>query len=129
MKLAECRATAREFSGKASEITRTLCYSAIAVIWVFRTQSEAGVALPASLFAPGFFVVLALALDLFHYISGAFVWSGFARYRELHGQGEDVDTKVPRQLNWVPNFAFVGKIVSVSTAYVLLLRYLMARFA
>ena len=78
MKLAECRATAREFSGKASEITRTLCYSAIAVIWVFRTQSEAGVALPASLFAPGFFVVLALALDLFHYISGAFVWSGFA---------------------------------------------------
>lgn len=53
------------YTARASEISRTLCLSGLAVVWIFRTPTPNGAAFlaPTLLWASGL-IVLALLLDL-----------------------------------------------------------------
>jgi len=128
MKLADCRSAYQELSGKASELARTLSLSGIAIIWVFKSDTSSGPEIPRALFAPGLFVVAALALDLVQYISGTIAWGAYGRVKELTGTSADADFQAPRWLNWPANVAFYGKLLCVAVAYVYLLQYLLERF-
>jgi hypothetical protein len=128
LNLKDCRDAYQELSGKASDLARTLSLSGIAIIWVFKNDTPNGPIVPQELFRPGFLVVLALAFDLFQYLSGAVAWGAFGRIQELRGVSPNQNFKAPRWINWPTNLAFYAKFFSVAGAYWYLLVYLMNRF-
>jgi thiamine transporter ThiT len=72
-----------EFSGKASDINRQLAFAAIAVIWLFKTDTPNGqITIPHDLIWPGILIVAALAADLLQYVAGSLIWGSYARYLE-----------------------------------------------
>jgi len=61
-----------EFSGKASDISRQLAFGAIAVIWLFKTDTPTGyITIPPDRIWPGILIVAALAADLLQYVAGS----------------------------------------------------------
>ncbi len=128
VKLADCRAAYQELSGKASDLSRTLSLSAIAIIWVFKSDTSNGPSIPSELVVPGFFVVSSLALDLLQYVAGTAAWGGYGRIKELSGVSANEEFQAPRWLNWPATTFFYGKLTCVAVAYFLLLRFLLQRF-
>jgi hypothetical protein len=115
-----------EFSGKASEVSRQLSFAAIALIWLFKTDTPTGqLAIPHDLILPGVLIVAALAADLLQYITAALIWRFYAFYLESkHIRG------VERHNKWLerPIFVLFGiKIVLVIWAYVLILLFLIRK--
>jgi hypothetical protein len=126
MKVEEYWKTFNEFSGKASEINRQLAFAAIAVIWLFKTDTPAGhITIPPDLIWPGILIVGALAADLLHYVAASLIWGGYALYLESkHIPG------VERHSHWLllPIRAlFVIKIALVIWAYILILLFLIRK--
>jgi hypothetical protein len=125
MNLDEARKTYYEFSGKVSEIARTLSLSGLAVIWIFKIDSKEGPHVPQPLILPAFLLVLALALDFLQYVVQTAVWGTFQRYKERIGTTEKATFKAPAWFNWPATFfLFPAKILVVCSAYVVLLNYL-----
>jgi hypothetical protein len=61
-----------ELSGKASDISRQLAFAAIAVVWLFKTDTPTGqITIPPDLIWPGILIVAALAADLLQYVAGS----------------------------------------------------------
>jgi len=127
VKVAETRAVYRELSGKASELARTLAFSGIAIIWVFRTTGSSSPTIPRALAIPGGFLVLALSCDLLQYAVGAAFWGGFARRQELSGAASEDEFLAPRWINWPMLVFFWAKIASVGIAYASLLAFIFSR--
>lgn len=128
MKLKEYLDTYYLFSGKASDIARQLAFAAIALIWVFRYMDGSDQLLPRKLIFASFFVASSLALDLFQYISGAFIWGIFHRIKEKNGINADDDIKAPSWLNKPILFFFILKICFLFLGYIFILIFLGARF-
>ena len=128
MKLKDSRAAYQEFSGKVSELARTLSFSSIAIIWVFKSEVETGVVIPKELFGPALFTVLALGLDLLQYISATVCWGVFSRRKELSGITPDDNFKAPPHINLPAIVFFYGKLASIFVAYILLFMYLFDKF-
>jgi hypothetical protein len=115
-----------ELSGKASDISRQLAFAAIAVIWLFKTDTPTGqITIPPDLIWPGILIVLALAADLLQYVAGSLIWGLYARYLERkHIAG------VERHSSWLPVpmwGLFVIKIALVIWAYILILLFLIRK--
>lgn len=115
-----------ELSGKASDISRQLAFAAIAVIWLFKTDTPTGqITIPPDLIWPGILIVLALAADLLQYVAGSLIWGLYARYLERkHIAG------VERHSHWLPVpmwGLFVIKIALVIWAYILILLFLIRK--
>ncbi len=127
MNLKDALSAYEYFSGKASEIARTLSLSGIAIIWVLRETSSSAPFLSPALYWPGIFFVGALSADLLHYVYGAIVWGVFHRRQELRGLARDAEFKAPRWVNW-PTFTFFSlKLLLVGIGYALLLVHLLGR--
>jgi hypothetical protein len=109
--LKDIRASYYEFSGKTSDLVRTLALSAIAIIWVFRVDSPDGPSVPTSLLVAGFFAVATLASDLLHYVVATAVWGGYSRKKDKEGVGEEDEFVAPVWLNWPAISFFVLKVV------------------
>lgn len=60
-----------KYTERASEISRTLCLSGLAVVWIFRTPTQTGSTLGPSLTWVAGLVVVALLVDLLQYVVGA----------------------------------------------------------
>ena len=115
-----------EFSGKASDISRQLAFAAIAVIWLFKTDTPTGyITIPPDLIWPGILIVSALAADLLQYVAGSLIWGSYARYLERkHIPG------VERHSKWLvlPIWGlFEIKIALVIGAYILILLFLIRK--
>lgn len=115
------------YRARASEISRTLCLSGLAVVWIFRTPTVTGSFLaPALLWVSGL-LVLALLLDLIQYVVGALRTATVARQKEkaLKAASEPPDTVVhypanhPRPMNLI----WRAKISVVIVAWTILLVY------
>lgn len=110
------RQTSYEFSGKASDISRQLAFAAIAVIWLFKTDTPTGhISIPPELIFPGTLIVAALALDLLQYFAAYLIWRVYYLYLERKHIAE-----VERHSKWLerPIFGlFWIKIVLVVWAY------------
>lgn len=121
MKLREIRDDMYVYTGKASDIARQLCFSAIAVVWVFRVSGQP---LAELLVWVAFFAIFSLALDLFQYLYLALVWAGVNWYHRKRGVELDDDVVVPpilAGLGWIPWFS---KIATMIVAYIYLLAHL-----
>lgn len=128
MQLTESRAAYQEFSAKASELSRKLSFSAIAIIWVFKQGAGNELAIPAELFGPALFTVLSLAFDLLQYAIAAVLWGAFSRYKEIALRGRNVAFRAPAWINYPVIACFYAKLAANTVAYVLLLLFLAERF-
>lgn len=126
----DCLAAYNNFSGQASANVRTLGLAAIAVIWVFKRKSaDGGVHLPLLLIWSGTVVVLALAFDFLHYITGTVAWGWFNRQLENDGVSLDQQFQAPAWLNWPINACFILKTALLAIGYLLLLVSLFSTLA
>jgi hypothetical protein len=119
--IAEGFETAREYTTKASEITRNLGLAGLGIIWVFKTDVGGRQIVPPELFLPGLLLVLGLAFDLLQYVVSAEAWIRITRWKE--DAGENAFT-VPPWLNHFGTFFYWLKILAIGTAYFFLMRFL-----
>ena len=127
MKLEEYRKKYYEASAKTSELVRQLGLAGIAVIWVFKADQGGKEILNPLLLRAGVFIVVALGLDLLHYIYRTLAWGLFTWSKERQGLTSDVILKAPRKVNWASIALFWGKIIAMLVAYYYLIRFLYER--
>ena len=141
MKLEDTREIYYETTGKVSDLVRQLGFAGIAIIWVFKTQSEGRQIIPKGFLPAGIFLVLALAADLFQYAASVQIWDKFNRNKEteltekaeiLSAQGvsydvEEEDFDAPDSINDLTKRLFWTKFVLMFAAYVYLILYLTYR--
>jgi hypothetical protein len=127
-KLQQFRDFHNDATSKLSENTRTLALSAIAIVWVFKTDIDGHFALPNQLYWPLVLVIAALALDFIQYLYKVFVWKYLFEREEKRLERkeitEDTDLYVDSNWNVVAYGLFYAKLVAVIFAYGNLLVYL-----
>ncbi len=116
------------YSGKTSEIVRGLGFAGIALVWLFRLEGVNGSSIPRELILPAIYLILGLALDLFHYAISSIVWGIYARFKEQEGLKISKKLKVPIWINWPGLLFFVSKIMSIVFAYCFLLNFLFHKY-
>jgi hypothetical protein len=126
MELSKFAATADYFTGKASEVSRQLAFSGIAVVWIFKHGENVASTVPSPLIGPLLLFAASLALDLLHFVYGGIAWSVFRRYHELHKpQGEkDPDVHASRFINWPTWLFFILKIACTLVGYMIVVNFL-----
>src|SRR5680860_754515 len=104
------------FTGKASEINRNLALAGIAIIWIFKTTSETGIAIPQDLITPLIWLVISLSLDLLQYIVGGLIWLIFYRYQEYRINRKKIkankNIKAPAVFPGILHFIYWSKLIS-----------------
>ena len=113
-----------EASDKSSEINRQLAFAGIAIIWIFKTDSGGRQIVPDELFLPGLLLVIGLSLDLLHYVVKSEIWYRVTRSKEKAGITEFT---VPEWVNYPGDILYWVKITATIVAYVLLIRFLVAK--
>lgn len=120
------------FTGKASEINRSLALGGIAIIWIFKSTSSGDTSIPSPLIPPLIWLVIALGFDLLQYIVGGLIWFIYYRYKEYQINhniiSSDKDIKAPNILPLIIHIIYWSKLVSTIVAYYLLLTFLYAKF-
>ena len=108
------------FTGKLSDVNRSLAFAGIIIIWVLTMDEQ----IEAELLLPLLLYVLALFFDLVHYIYYSLVWSLAYRNKEkkvdkqeLKGEQVKVSKK---KSNWGYVFFFL-KVLLVLVAYIILI--------
>lgn len=120
------------YTGKASEINRSLALGGIAVIWIFRTTISGEPVIPQVLLTPLIWLVVALGLDLLQYVAGGLIWLIYYRYKESQIDREvisaDSDIKAPKILPFIIHVFYWTKLISTGIAYYLLIIFLISKF-
>ncbi len=130
MKLQDFRNDYYTFSGKASDIARTLALSAIAVVWIFRIDTSVvgtpitHIVLPKLLLFGAVGAVLTLSLDLCQYVWATLIYGSWSRWKERSGVNLDAEVRVPVWFNWPTLVLFWWKLISVAVTYYFLASFL-----
>ena len=124
MKLSFLRERYSYYSQKASDIVRQLAFAGIALVWIFKTQTDNQWKIPGQLIPATKLIVLTLLLDFVQYVVGSLVWASYNRYKESRGITEDSEFTAPRAINWPTNLFFWAKIVTTILAYGSILKFL-----
>jgi hypothetical protein len=141
LKLEDTREIYYETTGKVSDLVRQLGFAGIAIIWVFKTQSDGRQIIPKGFLPAGILIVLALAADLFQYAASVQIWDKFNREKEVElttkaaallakGEAYDLeeeDFDAPGSINDLTKRLFWTKFVLMFSAYVYLILYLTYR--
>lgn len=125
MKLAYYKGEYSAFTGLASSTSRQLALAGIALIWVFKTQGQAGYKLPNDLLLPAVCLILSLGSDLLQYVLGSIIWGSFHRYHEKKRSTitDDPEIEAPFYFTWPINLFFYSKIGCVLIAYFFLFQH------
>lgn len=119
------------YTGKASEINRSLALGGIAVIWIFKTTVIGNPIIPVPLITPLIWLVVALGLDLMQYIIGGLIWYAFYKYQESRVKAAiitpDSDIKAPGILPGIIHVFYWTKLISTLIAYCYLLSFLYSK--
>tara|TARA_R110000765_G_scaffold171343_1_gene276232 strand:- start:725 stop:1153 length:429 start_codon:yes stop_codon:yes gene_type:complete len=117
------------FTGKASDINRNLALAGVAIIWIFKTTSETGIAIPNQLISPLVWLIVSLGLDLLQYIAGGLIWLIFYRYQEQRIDKKKIkakkNIKAPPILPGILHFIYWSKLTANIIAYFLLFKFLL----
>jgi hypothetical protein len=120
------------FTGKASEINRSLALGGIAIIWIFKTTSGNVTSIPDVLILPLIWLVGALGLDLFQYIIGGIIWWIYYKFKEYQIKKDiisaDDDIKAHYILPGIIHLIYWSKLTSTIIAYYFLLAFLYTKF-
>lgn len=130
--LDEIRSHYSYFTGKASDISRSLAFGGIAVIWIFKTTTDTKIMLPVALLAPLIWFVGGLALDLLQYIFGGLIWWAYYRIKERQHKkrrwSSDGNMNAPAVLPGIIHVFYWSKLVCVLVGYAYLLVYMWGKF-
>jgi len=141
LKLEDTRAEYYYFTGKVSDIVRQLGLAGVAIIWVFKTESEGKKTIPEGLVPAGVLILLGLATDLLQYAAGTIIWDRFnikkeneleEKRTEKEAHGEDYDPEAedfsaPSSINDLTKTLFWVKFLLMFLAYLYLIFYLITR--
>jgi hypothetical protein len=123
-KLSSFREGYYHHSGKVSDNVRSLCLSAVAIIWVFKQDAVGATNLPTPLYWALLWVFVALALDFAQYLYASSAWGIFVRLKERQHVADEQEITAPWILNW-PSIAFFHlKTLSAILVYVQVFRHL-----
>lgn len=115
------------YTGKASDINRSMALAGIAVVWIFKSTSDGITSIPNELITPLIFLITALAVDLLQYIVGGLIWWGYYLYKEKQkksGKTLEKEINAPRTFPILLWIFFIVKIGATITAFVCLLGFL-----
>jgi len=126
MKLKDARERYEFSSGKVSEIIRQLGLAGIALIWVFKTEVAGKQIIPPDLSFSAKLIVIALGLDLLHYLAATTVWGTYNTIKEYQDTSESAEFQAPRLINWPALAFFWAKIVIMLWAYGYILKFLLS---
>lgn len=113
-------------SGKASDIVRQLGLAAIAIAWVFKTDTAGKPEIPSTLIAAAAWAIVTLSLDALQYLYATAAWGIFHRLKERR---RETEYTAPPAINWPTLAFFWAKSVTVAVAYFFVFRYLAGRMA
>jgi hypothetical protein len=116
-----------KYTRGATELSRTLCLSGLAVVWIFRVPSTNGSAIPTPLMWCAGLIVTALGLDLLQYVLGARGVEKVARSLEAAGKKGPDDVSYPDDHPGLTNRIWKLKIWVVLIAWAILLIYVVSR--
>lgn len=127
MKLSNYKETYEGFSGKLSDINRSLVFMGFGVVWILIGGLENfkhGV-IPDALIRVMVGFVLTLILDLVHYIYQTIVWHCYFEYLEKRfGKHCKKELCGPKWFNYISWTLFWLKILVMFISYSLLLHYI-----
>lgn len=123
-KLSDFREGYYVHSGKVSDNVRSLCLSAVAIIWVFKQDAAEATNLPAPLYWALLWVFVALALDFAQYLYASSAWGVFVRIKEKQNITDDQEIVAPEFLNWPSILFFHLKTLAALLVYVQIFRHL-----
>lgn len=127
--VADMYAKKNKYTERASEISRTLCLSGLAVVWIFRTPTQSGSILAPSLIWVAGLIVIALLIDLLQYVVGAELTRRIARTneKELAANSQPLNTPVqyPASHPKPMNRLWWAKIGLVLVAWAILLVFVL----
>src|SRR5688500_3461543 len=93
------------FTGKASEVSRTLALGGIALVWIFKNPDPAKTIIPAALIFPAILFATSLFLDLCQYALGGWLWRWFFKKNEkLARTDKTIDLEHIECPEWIPDF-------------------------
>ena len=113
------------FTGKVSENVRALCFSAVAIIWVFKQETKGGMMLPEPLYWALLWVLVSLTMDFLQYFYGAVVWGYYSRIQEKLDPNQEAEYLAPRWFNWPTNAFYYLKVFFAVCVYLQIFRYLL----
>jgi hypothetical protein len=112
-----------ELSGKASDFNRQIAFAGIAIIWLFKITTSNSTIIPKELILPVKLFVLALSLDLIHYVCSSTIWGFYFLIMERR-QFREEDEVTHSGLLAIPIWLlYYSKIIVVLVAYYLLFIY------
>lgn len=117
------------FTGKASDLNRSLAIAGIAIIWIYKTTDKGVITIPDGLIWPLMLLVISLSLDLLQYVIGGLIWFIFYRVKEYQLSNniisENDDIKAHWILSGIIHFLYWAKLVSMLISYYYLFDYLL----
>lgn len=124
-KLKEYKEDYYTFTGKVSEVNRSLAFSGIAVIWIFnKANSNDLINIPAELTLPLFLFFITIALDLLQYLTGGLIWFSFYKYYETKGLDEEDQLEAPNIFPLILHILYFSKIIVNIISFIILSKYL-----
>lgn len=129
MNLNDAREHYYAHTGKASDIVRQLGLAGIALVWIFKTDVAGKIVVPQALIPVSILIVAGLAADLLQYVFGSLCWGIFGHIKDTPDCDPEAPLRAPAWINAPAIICFWIKIILISTAYVLLLRYLWSQLA
>lgn len=133
MKLEKYKEDAQFFTGKLSDINRQLSFAGIAIIWIFKNETDGNINIPNELIIPIILFVISLMLDFVQYVYGATAWTIFFRYHEKQKvkhtdkkEYKNDNIKASKVLSNISYFGFFyPKIIANLVGYVFMIIYLL----
>lgn len=117
MKLKDYKKEYQWYSGKASDIVRQLSFAGIAIIWIFKAQSQNLPTIPDALLLPLVLFCVSLASDLLQYLFGYLIWFLFFRFQEINGVNENEEIEHSSFWPLPLHFFMLIKVLAVIVAY------------
>jgi len=117
MKPSEYKETYQWYSGKTSDVVRQLSFAGIAIIWIFKVQSQGIPKIPNVLLVPLGLFCISLAFDLLQYVLGYIIWYIFFRFHEKKGIKENHKLTHNVLLPVPLHLCMIIKVLAVILAY------------
>ncbi|MCC6353296.1 MAG: hypothetical protein IT577_05380 [Verrucomicrobiae bacterium] len=115
------------FTGKLSELARSLNFAGIAVIWILRIGTEdSGIVFSPVLLWPLGLFVFSLTLDFLHYAYASIAWGIFYRLQDTK-EHTPREIRAPRWINWPTLVFFWAKCAFCASGFIVLLKYIAAQ--
>lgn len=117
----------KEFSSKASDVSRQLAFAGIAVVWIYKNPDSSPTIVKPELVLPLLLWVISLGLDLIQYFFASLSWYIFFHIKQYLFNNNKLkktdDITAPYWLDFVITGFFIVKIAVNIWAYIELILF------